>query len=75
MTTYRLPTDKCTRSSSRYVKAWRKLAKPISAKLSVRLYAFDPNLVFVRSNGSTFDVEIDLALEFYKLCTKEDFCC
>lgn len=50
--TYHLPAyflgdnKATTRSTDRYVREWRKLARPIEHALGVRLFSFDPGLTF-----------------------------
>ncbi len=50
-TQYRLPDGKYTRSSRRYIKAWRDLAKPITKHLGYQVIGFDPGVLFSRGNG------------------------
>lgn len=44
--TYRLPDGKTTKSADRYIRAWRKLARPIERGTCSRMFAYDPGLAF-----------------------------
>lgn len=60
----KLPDGTTTTKPRRYAQAWRALATPIEQATGARLYGFDPGLLFVRTNGSTFNVPTDVALAF-----------
>lgn len=59
---HRLPNGKTTKDDVKYVNSWRSLADGIKEGMGVRLAAFDPDLSFVRPDGTTFEVPVDLAV-------------
>lgn len=68
---YKLPTGKITSSSSRYVRAYRRLAKPICELFpeeSKYGYSFDPGLLL-----GTLELTSEQAIKIYELITKEKF--
>lgn len=61
-TVFRLPGGrKWTKSADRYIRAWRRLAKPIVKALGGHLIGFDPGLLIGFGNKSQ-DFPEDVAL-------------
>lgn len=68
---FRLPNGKITTSQTRYIRAYRRLAKPIRALFpeeSKYGYAFDPGLIL-----GTLDFSSQQAIKIYELITKKKF--
>lgn len=70
MRTYRLPNGNFTKSTDRYVTAWRKLSDGVVKALNEKgwsLYAFDPDIALRNEDGRKFECPIWLARKLMEL--------
>lgn len=68
---YRLPDGKYTTSQNKYLRNYRRLAKPICSLFKEESkygYSFDPGLLLLQLRLSG-----DQAMKIYKLITRKDF--
>lgn len=72
MAYYRLPDyTRTTKSSAKYIKAWRDMAAPTEQKLGLTLGGFDPDFIFYKTNESGHRVSIELPLWFVRDLNKQ----
>jgi hypothetical protein len=64
---FHLPDGTFTTSADKYIKAWRKLAKPIEKATNSRAFGFDPGIAFERNGHidvryQTWNLPTDIAI-------------
>ncbi len=67
MSYYNLPDGTTTKSSRKYIKAWRDLAAPIMKVTGMQIMGFDPGVLF-SYEGKT---SLDLPVWFLKLINEK----
>ena len=67
MSFYALPDGTSTTSVKTYIAAWRAIGEPIAKALDASLIAWDPDLLFRRASGKTFELPIDIAVALSRI--------